>query len=176
METKKEQIKTGIAATLSFAEWISPHVSSCLVYDRIRTDDFKQPDPGWDVRLNVGLKLYEVNVKSSGPVSNTPDLQTALNSRNLATKPSEIVNGFIVRRGEEKEINVQAYFLPEDAKNFVYLIAWARLSDLMDEGPPAHYVRGIRQYSEKNPRLRYDTLLGTLRPMKELIQYLKPIQ
>jgi len=140
-----------------------------IVYDRIRTDNFKKPDPGWDIKgRGLNNELVEIDIKSSGPHQGTPNLSVILNKRNLATKPSIIRNGKIVEADEERAVNIQLYFLPQDSR-YVYLISWCLYEDLISKGPPAKYLKSIGTYSPTNPRKRYNSILGTLRKMNELL-------
>ena len=172
-KARQHHLNLGNLAVLSIADWLEKNGKWSEVYDRIRTDNFIKPDPGWDLRvLDRQDKILEVDVKSSGPHRNTPDLNVVLNKRNLATKPSRIVANKIVWRGEERDINIQVYHLPEEPEH-TYLVSWALLTDLIILTPIPKHQRTISSYSPTNPRKRYDTILKTLRKMESLLELLK---
>lgn len=172
-KAKQRHLYLGNLAVLSVADWLEKNGKWLEVYDRIRTDNFVNPDLGWDLRVRDEQdKTLEVDIKSSGPSQNTPNLNVVLNHRNLATKPSRIKDNKIVWRGEERDINVQVYHFQRDPQH-TYSISWASLSDLIILAPIPKYQRTIASYSPKNPRLRYDTILRTLRKMESLLPLLK---
>ena len=172
-ESKLNHLYIGNLAVLLINEWLTRNGKWCEVYDRIRTDDFVNPDLGWDLHvLNKQDSILEVDVKSSGPSRSTPDLDVVLSRRNLATKPSSIRNNRLVWRGEERDINIQVYHLPNDQKH-IYLISWALLTDLIVLTPTPRYQRSVGSYSPTNPRPRYNTILNSLRDMKSLLPLLK---
>lgn len=163
----------GNLAVSSIVDWLERNEKWLEVYDRIRTDNFVNPDLGWDLCVRDRQdKILEVDVKSSGPSRNTPNLNAVLNRRNLATKPSQIQDNKIVCRGEERDINIQVYYLPRDPEH-TYLISWASLIDLIILTPIPKYQRPIGSYSPTNPRLRYNTILKTLRKMESILPLLK---
>ena len=172
-EARRRHLRLGNLAVLSVEDWLEGNGKWSEVYDRIRTDNFVNPDPGWDLRVRDRQdKILEVDVKSSGPNRNTPNLSVILNKRNLATKPSIIRKGGVVRLGEERDVNIQVYHLPGDLEH-TYLISWASLTDLIVFTPTPEYQRTIGQYSRANPRPRYNTILKTLRKMESLLPLLK---
>jgi hypothetical protein len=172
-EEKFNHIYLGNLAVLSVAEWLTINDKWVEVYDRVRTDKFLDPDLGWDLKVkDQEGKQLEVDVKSSGPDPNTLDLEVILSKRNLATKPSIIGGNRILRRGEERDINVQVYHLPIDREH-TYLISWAQLNDLIILTPIPKYQRTVGSYSPANPRRRYDTILETLKDMKSLLALIK---
>ena len=172
-ESKLNHLYIGNLAVLSVAEWLMKNGKWCEVYDRMRTDNFVNPDLGWDLHvLDRQGKILEVDVKSSGPNQSTPDLDVVLNRRNLATKPSTIRNNRLEWRGEERDINIQVYHLPRDQEH-TYLISWALLTDLIILTPTPRYQRSVGSYSPSNPRRRYDTILKSLREMESLLPLLK---
>ena len=131
------------------------------------------PIIGWDLKVkNLKGEIWEVDVKSSGPDSRASDLSFVLTRRNLATKPSTISGTKITSRGEERDVNIQVYHLPEDDRH-TYLISWALLEDLIVLAPIPEYQRTIGQYSYANTKPRYDTILNTLRTMESLLPLLK---
>lgn len=170
---KLNHLHVGNLAVLSVAEWLTNNGKWVEVYDRVRTDKFLKPDLGWDLKVrDIDGKTLEVDVKSSGPDQNTPNLEVVLSNRNLATKPSLIVDKRILKQGEERDINVQVYHLLGDREH-TYLISWASLDDLIILSPIPKYQRTVGSYSPANPRRRYDTILKTLRDMKSLLAILK---
>jgi hypothetical protein len=172
-EEKLNHLYIGTLAVLSVDQWLEKNAKWCEVYDRIRTDNYVNPDFGWDLHaLDKQDKILEVDIKSSGPDQSTPNLNVVLNKRNLATKPSKIRNDKLVWRGEERDINIQVYHLPNDQEH-TYLISWALLSDLITLTPAPRYERSVGSYSPTNPRQRYDTILKSLREMKSLLPLLK---
>ena len=120
-----------------------------------------------------------INVKSSGP-RNAPDLETVLSRRRLATKPSAIKNDTIVSKGEELDINIQAYYLT-DQENIFYIIGFWFLDDLIELfghkkitiGIKAKHKMEVTQYSYNNPRKVYNKPLKFMRPISELLEILK---
>lgn len=172
-EARRHHLYLGNLAVLSIADWLEKNGKWSEVYDRIRTDNFVRPDPGWDLRVRDRQdKILEVDVKSSGPARNAPNLNVVLNRRNLATKPSRIAANKIVWRGEERDINIQVYHLPGDSEH-TYLVSWALLTDLITLAPIPKHQRPISSYSPTNPRKRYDTILKTLKKMESLLKLLK---
>ncbi len=166
-------IYLGDIATLAVAKWLKSNGKSSIAYDDIRTDGFKEPDKGWDLQVTkIDDSVGYCNVKSSGPDNRANTILSILTTRNLATKPSTIINREIDKRGEEQDFNIQVYHLPNDEDN-AYIISWAMLKDLIILSPTPQYVRTISGYSPTSPRKRYDSILGTLRKMNALLEFLK---
>ena len=119
--------------------------------------DFSNPDE-WDLLVkNKNNQIIKVEVKSSGPAENTLNFDICLNERRLAVKP-----------GEQKDINVQVYFMPDSYEKFAYLIAWAdkkTLDELQRSGT-------ISTFGTFKPRKVFTRKLGEYNPLKELLECL----
>jgi outer membrane lipoprotein-sorting protein len=146
----------GNIAVLSVASWLLENGKFVRIYDMER-NEFNTPD-NWDLLVkNKNGDFLKVEVKSSGPADNTKDLKTCLEYRRLAIKP-----------GEQKDINIQSYFLPTDHQNRVYLISWTDKSklDLM-------YSNGeVETYGGGEERKVFKAKLNEYVSLNKLLEYL----
>jgi hypothetical protein len=61
-----DNIFMGDLAKNALLEWLKPRCNCVITdYDEMRTDNFKEPDPGWD--FIAGNKHLKAEVKSSIP-------------------------------------------------------------------------------------------------------------
>jgi len=157
LQERLKNRKSGNLATYSVAYFLLQKREYVRIYDFER-NDFSSPDP-WDLMvIGKDKKELTVEVKSSGPAENTPDLDTVLRGRTLTVKP-----------GEQKDINIMVYHLPEDYEKNLYIIGWASKEDLDQlerEGK-------VKPFGTSKPRLRFSTKLEGYRPVSELLDILR---
>lgn len=104
-----------IAKNALFAYLKSRCSTDIIDYDEIRTDEFENPDPGWDFLVgNGGIK---VEVKSSIP-PNGEDLQSIIDNRDIKiTASHDKGRTMIIPENLESGIHVQIYFYAKPYKN-----------------------------------------------------------
>lgn len=89
--------------------------SEIIDFDEIRTDNFLEPDPGWDFK--VGNSLINVEVKSSTPPNNE-NFQSIINNRDIKITASHDNGATMISPNNlESEIHVQVYFYARPYKN-----------------------------------------------------------
>lgn len=111
-----DNIFMGDMAKNSLLEYLRTRCNTPIIdYDEIRTDNFLEPDPGWDFK--VGNMLIKVEVKSSTPPKNE-DRQAIINNRDIKITASHD-NGdtMIPPNTLESEIHVQVYYYARPYKN-----------------------------------------------------------
>jgi len=111
-----DNIFMGDMAKNSLLEYLRPRCNNPIIdYDEIRTDNFLEPDPGWDFK--VGNTQIKVEVKSSTPPNNESH-QSIINNRDIKITASHD-NGvtMILPTTLESEIHVQVYFYARPYRN-----------------------------------------------------------
>lgn len=111
-----DNIFMGDLAKNSLLDYLRPLCNNPIIdYDEIRTDNFTEPDPGWDFK--VGNNLIKVEVKSSTPPNNESS-QEIINKRDIKITASHD-NGCTWIRPEtlESEIHIQVYFYAKPYRN-----------------------------------------------------------
>ena len=84
-------------------------------YDEIRTDDFKEHDPGWD--FLIGNKKIKVEVKSSIPPKGE-SVNDIIDKRDIKiTASHDNGNTWIKPEDIESDIHIQIYFYAQTYKN-----------------------------------------------------------
>jgi hypothetical protein len=104
-----DNIFMGDLAKNALLEYLRPLCKNPVIdYDEIRTDNFLEPDPGWDFK--VGAKLMKVEVKSSIP-TNSEGHQAIINKRDIKiTASHDKGKTWIQPDALESEVHVQVYF------------------------------------------------------------------
>lgn len=114
-----DNIFMGDIAKNCLIDYLSPFATKPIVdYDEIRTDDFKNADPGWDFKIgNRGIK---VEVKSSIP-PNLETRQTLVTKRDIKITASHDKGiTMIPPENLESQIHVQVYFYAKIHKEGPY--------------------------------------------------------
>lgn len=111
-----DNIFMGDMAKNSLLDYLrSKCTSSVIDYDEIRTDEFLEPDPGWDFK--VGNNHIKVEVKSSTPPNNENHLDI-INKRDIKiTASHDNGTNMISPNTLESDIHVQIYFYARPYKN-----------------------------------------------------------
>jgi hypothetical protein len=84
-------------------------------YDELRTDNFEEPDPGWDIK--AGAKQIKIEVKSSIP-TNQESHQAIINKRDIKITASHDKGSTWIDPGTlESDLHLQVYFYAKPYKN-----------------------------------------------------------
>jgi hypothetical protein len=111
-----DNIFMGDIAKNSLLEYLRSNCNEPIIdYDEIRTDNYLEPDPGWDFK--VGKSLIKVEVKSSTPPNNENHL-AIINNRDIKITASHN-NGMnmIPPNNLESDIHIQIYFYAKPYRN-----------------------------------------------------------
>jgi hypothetical protein len=159
----KERFETlymGDLAKIALKYFLRDKGKTVIDYDEVRINNFENDDK-YDLYLtqrSTKVRL-EVEIKSSLEKVGDFTLAQTLQSRNLMVYP-----------GREKDINVQAYYLPSTGKfQKVHLISWIEKKELLNFqkwSMPA-------QTGRERPRMQYIATLCNLKPMFELLEIIE---
>ena len=111
-----DNLYMGDMAKNAIYEYLRTHcINEVIDYDEVRTDNFKDHDPGWDIM--VGTKKLKVEIKSSTPPNNE-SIADIIAKRDIKITASHD-KGKSWRKPEdiESDIHVQVYFYATPYKN-----------------------------------------------------------
>ncbi len=160
-----DNIFMGDLAKNALLEYLRPRCNRQIIdYDEIRTDNFQEPDPGWD--FQVGNNRVKVEVKSSTPPNNE-NHASIINNRDIKITASHD-NGNTMIRPEtlESEIHIQIYFYARPYKNG--FTSFQALQDELTANPTRiHEIINSNKYNQplffgyntKGNIIRYSTTL-----------------
>ena len=111
-----DNIFMGDLAKNAVLEYLRPLCNQPVIdYDEIRTDNFLEPDPGWDFK--AGTKQMKVEVKSSIP-TNCESHQAIINKRDIKiTASHDKGKTWIQPESLDSELHVQVYFYAKPGKD-----------------------------------------------------------
>lgn len=111
-----DNIYMGDIAKNALIDYLRKHSQLEVIdYDEIRTDDFKEHDPGWD--FMIGQKKIKVEVKSSIP-PNQESKENIINLRDIKiTASHDNGNTWIMPNEIDSDIHVQVYFYARSYRN-----------------------------------------------------------
>jgi hypothetical protein len=110
-----DNIFMGDLAKNSLLEYLRPLSTQPIMdYDELRTDNFEEPDPGWDIK--AGGKQIKIEVKSSIP-TNLESHQAIINKRDIKITASHDKGNTWIEPGTlESELHIQVYFYAKPYK------------------------------------------------------------
>lgn len=110
-----DNLYMGDMAKNAIYDYLVKHCSCPVIdYDEIRTDNFQNHDPGWDIL--VGDKKIKVEIKSSIPPNNE-SRENIINLRDIKiTASHDEGRTWILPQSLESDIHVQVYFYAKPYK------------------------------------------------------------
>lgn len=141
-----DNIFMGDLAKNALLEWLKPRcICTITDYDEVRTDNFKEPDPGWD--FMAGNKQLKAEVKSSIPTRNENyNRIIALRDIKITASQDKGVT-WIDPQTLESDIHIQIYFYAKPWKNG-YDNFDKLAGDLTANPDLIHTVINTKKYSE----------------------------
>lgn len=141
-----DNIFMGDLAKNALLEWLKPRCNSNITdYDEVRTDNFKEPDPGWD--FIAGNKQLKAEVKSSIPTHNE-NYNRIITLRDIKITASHDKGlTWIDPKTLESDIHIQIYFYAKPWKNG-YSNFDNLAHDLNTNPGLIHSVINTKKYSE----------------------------
>lgn len=141
-----DNIFMGDLAKNSLIDWLKPRCNYLITdYDEVRTDNFKESDPGWD--FMIGSKLQKAEVKSSTP-TRKENCNNIISLRDIKiTASHDKGKTWIDPNTLESDIHIQIYFYARPWKNGYD--NFGRLADDLNSNPSLiHSVINTKKYSE----------------------------
>jgi hypothetical protein len=141
-----DNIFMGDLAKNALLEYLKPLCSQPLIdYDEIRTDNFLEPDPGWDFK--AGIKQIKAEVKSSIP-TNSESHQAIINKRDIKiTASHDKGKTWIQPEALESELHVQVYFYAKPDKDG-YEQFDTLYEDVTADSTAIHRIINTKKYSQ----------------------------
>ncbi len=141
-----DNIFMGDLAKNAMLEWLKLHCNSNITdYDEIRSDNFKEPDPGWD--FIIGNRNQKAEVKSSTP-TRKENYERIISLRDIKiTASHDKGKTWIDPNSLESEIHIQIYFYSRPWKNG-YSNFCKLADDLNADHGIIHSVINTKKYAE----------------------------
>lgn len=140
-----DNLYMGDIAKNALAAYLRKHCSTPVTdYDEIRTDDFTEPDGGWD--LMVGNSGIKAEVKSSIPPGNEADADIIARRDIKITAALDKENPVWIRPSQlESRIHIQIYFRASARKSG--FSSFEELSRVISSDPEqVHTIIGSSKY------------------------------
>jgi hypothetical protein len=141
-----DNIFMGDLAKNSLLEYLRSLCNQPVIdYDEIRTDNFLEPDPGWDFK--AGAKQIKIEVKSSIP-TNSESRQAIINKRDIKiTASHDKGKTWIQPEALESELHVQVYFYVKPSKDG-YQQFDALYNDVIADSEAIHRIIDSKKYNQ----------------------------